>query len=92
MEQPFSRLLWNYASIKYAKYVYHIGMFFRELFSVFSEIYMLLLSQDIDQYSSFAMLPKDISHQIFNKLVLSHLLTDVFLQKFHDCALEVFFP
>ena len=53
---------------------------------------MLLLSQDIDQYSSFAMLPKDISQQIFNKLVLSHLLTDVFLQKFRDCALEVIFP
>ncbi|WRX33072.1 Leucine-rich repeat - like 10 [Theobroma cacao] len=46
------------------------------------------ICEDIDQYSSFSMLPKDISQQIFNKLVLSHLLTDVSLQKFRDCALE----
>ncbi|MBA0763064.1 hypothetical protein Gotri_012584 [Gossypium trilobum] len=50
------------------------------------EVYLITL--DINQYSSFTMLPKDISQQIFNKLVLSHLLTDVFLQKFRDCALE----
>lgn len=47
------------------------------------------LLQDIDKYSSFSMLPRDVSQQIFNELVSSHSLTEVSLEAFRDCALEV---
>lgn len=36
------------------------------------------------------MLPRDISQQIFNELVYSQRLTDVSLEAFRDCALQVF--
>lgn len=35
------------------------------------------------------MLPGDISQQIFNELVYSQRLTDVHLEAFRDCALQV---
>lgn len=47
--------------------------------------------QDISKYSSFSMLPRDISQQIFNELVESHCLSDSSLEAFGDCALEVTF-
>lgn len=45
--------------------------------------------QDIENYGSFSMLPRDISQQIFNELVYSHRLTDTSLEAFRDCALQV---
>ena len=45
--------------------------------------------QDISKYSSFSMLPRDISQQIFNELAESHCLSDSSLEAFRDCALEV---
>jgi hypothetical protein len=47
--------------------------------------------QDIDKYSTFTMLPRDLSQQIFNKLVESNCLTEASLQTFRDCALQVMF-
>ena len=47
--------------------------------------------QDIDKYSSFMMLPRDLSQQIFNNLVESNCLTEASLQTFRDCALQVMF-
>jgi len=44
--------------------------------------------KDIDKYSSFMMLPRDLSQQIFNKLVESNCLTEASLQTFRDCALQ----
>lgn len=45
--------------------------------------------QDIDKHSTFAMLPRDLSQQIFNELVNSNRLTEASLQIFRDCALQV---
>lgn len=47
------------------------------------------LLQDIDKYTTFSMLPRDVSQQIFNELVSSQCLTDIYLEAFRDCALEV---
>lgn len=47
------------------------------------------LEQDIDKYTTFSILPRDISQQIFNELVCSQRLTDVSLEAFRDCALQV---
>lgn len=49
------------------------------------------LWQDIGRYSSFSMLPRDVSQQIFNELVYSNCLTDVSFEAFRDCALQVMF-
>ncbi|KAH7547434.1 hypothetical protein FEM48_Zijuj01G0309600 [Ziziphus jujuba var. spinosa] len=46
------------------------------------------ICEDIDNYKTFSMLPRDISQQILNKLVYSRRLTDVSLEKFRDCALQ----
>ncbi|KAJ4957922.1 hypothetical protein NE237_025033 [Protea cynaroides] len=46
------------------------------------------ICEDMDNYSTFSMLPRDISQQIFNELVYSNRLTDVSLEAFRDCALE----
>jgi hypothetical protein len=35
------------------------------------------------------MLPRDLSQQIFNELVISHSLTAACLEAFRDCALQV---
>ena len=54
--------------------------------------YLIVLcwfKQDIDKYSSFSILPRDISQQIFNELIHSRCLTDVSLKAFRDCALQV---
>lgn len=52
-------------------------------------IFDLLTYQDIDRYNTFSMLPRDISQQIFNELVYSQSLTDISLEAFRDCALQV---
>jgi len=44
--------------------------------------------KDINKYSSFAMLPSDLSQQIFNELVDSNRLTEASLETFRDCALH----
>lgn len=44
--------------------------------------------EDIDKYSTFSVLPRDISQQIFDELVCSQRLTDVSLEAFRDCALQ----
>ncbi|KAK7837252.1 f-box/lrr-repeat protein 14, partial [Quercus suber] len=46
------------------------------------------IREDIDKYSSFSILPRDISQQIFNELIHSRCLTDVSLKAFRDCALQ----
>ncbi|KAJ0029818.1 hypothetical protein Pint_13845 [Pistacia integerrima] len=46
------------------------------------------ICEDIDKYTSFSMLPRDISQQIFNELIFSHGLTDASVEAFRDCALE----
>ncbi|KAK8595165.1 hypothetical protein V6N13_016069 [Hibiscus sabdariffa] len=46
------------------------------------------IREDIDNYGSFSMLPRDLSQQIFNELVNSQRLTDVSLEAFRDCALQ----
>ena len=48
--------------------------------------------QDISKYSTFSMLPTDLSQQIFDELVDSNCLTDESLETFRDCALHVRFP
>lgn len=47
--------------------------------------------KDINKYSTFSMLPRDISQQIFDDLVCSQCLTDSVLEAFRDCALQVSF-
>ena len=49
----------------------------------------LLPGQDIDRYTKFSMLPRDISQQIFDKFVDSHCLTSASLEAFRDCAIQV---
>lgn len=44
--------------------------------------------EDIDKYSTFSVLPRDISQQIFDELVCLQRLTDVSLEAFRDCALQ----
>ncbi|KAG6771359.1 hypothetical protein POTOM_022710 [Populus tomentosa] len=46
------------------------------------------IREDISRYKSFSMLPRDISQQIFNELVISHCLTAASLEAFRDCALQ----
>ncbi|GAB2238013.1 hypothetical protein Droror1_Dr00015915 [Drosera rotundifolia] len=45
-------------------------------------------SKDIKGYSTFSMLPRDISQQIFDKLVCTQILNEVSLAAFRDCALQ----
>ncbi|KAG0470631.1 hypothetical protein HPP92_017331 [Vanilla planifolia] len=52
------------------------------------ELCVTKIREDIAKYSSFSMLPRDISQQIFNELVKSYCLTDVSLDAFRDCALQ----
>ncbi|KAE8817957.1 F-box/LRR-repeat protein 2-like [Hordeum vulgare] len=44
--------------------------------------------KDISKYSTLAMLPSDISQQIFDELVGSNRLTEESLETFRDCALH----
>ncbi|XP_042491053.1 uncharacterized protein LOC122070889 [Macadamia integrifolia] len=46
------------------------------------------ICEDIDNYSTFSILPRDLSQLIFNELVYSNRLTDVSLEAFRDCALQ----
>ncbi|KAH1238027.1 F-box/LRR-repeat protein 14 [Glycine max] len=46
------------------------------------------ISEDIDKYNTFSMLPRDISQLIFNNLVYSRCLTSASLEAFRDCALQ----
>lgn len=59
------------------------------LASILRTDFSALLLQDIDKYSTFSVLPRDISQQIFDELVRSQRLTDVSLEAFRDCALQV---
>lgn len=45
--------------------------------------------KDINKYSTFSMLPRDITQQIFDDLVCSQCLTDTLLEAFRECALQV---
>lgn len=56
---------------------------------MFIYLVFLMVLQDINKYSSFSMLPRDISQQIFNELVESRCLTGSSLEAFRDCALLV---
>lgn len=58
-------------------------------FSSLMELCIYKICQDIDKYETFSMLPRDISQQIFNELVYSHRLTDISIEAFRDCALQV---
>lgn len=49
----------------------------------------MLQSQDIDKYTTFSDLPRDISQQIFDELVCSQRLTLKSLEAFRDCAIQV---
>lgn len=51
--------------------------------------YAFQLQQDIDKYTSFYMLPRDVSQLIFNDLVCCHSLSDASIEAFRDCALQV---
>ncbi|KAF9679729.1 hypothetical protein SADUNF_Sadunf06G0044700 [Salix dunnii] len=52
------------------------------------ELCICRICEDISRYKSFSMLPRDISQQIFNELVMSHYLTAASLEAFRDCALQ----
>ncbi|TVU29242.1 hypothetical protein EJB05_20800 [Eragrostis curvula] len=52
------------------------------------ELCVARVCKDIDKYSSFAMLPRDLSQQIFSELVGSNCLTEALLESFRDCALQ----
>ncbi|KAK0572857.1 hypothetical protein LWI29_038205 [Acer saccharum] len=52
------------------------------------ELCIYKIRENIDKYTSFSMLPRDLSQQIFNELVFSNGLTDVSLEAFRDCALQ----
>ena len=77
---------------KYARYIlFHMvqnGQII--IFLTWTDCFSILLNQDIDKYSTFSMLPRDIGQQIFDDLVHSLLLNDVSLEAFWDCALQVF--
>lgn len=51
--------------------------------------HFFLSLKDINKYSTFSMLPRDISQQIFDDLVCSQCLSDYILEAFRDCALQV---
>lgn len=50
---------------------------------------LLYLLQDIDRYTKFSDLPRDISQQIFDELVCTQRLTLKSLEAFRDCAIQV---
>ncbi|CAI0388764.1 unnamed protein product [Linum tenue] len=52
------------------------------------ELCIQQICKDIERYKSFSVLPRDISQQIFNELVLTHSLNDDSLVAFLDCALQ----
>lgn len=51
--------------------------------------YAFQLQQDINKYTSFSVLPRDISQLIFNDFVCCHCLSDASIEAFRDCALQV---
>lgn len=88
---------WNFVSLKSERWFPFPWIVVNEIYIYFFETSIdleawgdvLTLLQDISKYSTFSMLPKDISQQIFNELVESHCLSDSSLEAFRDCALEV---
>lgn len=52
------------------------------------ELCIYKIREDINKYSTFSMLPRDISQQVFNELVYSRILNEVYLEAFRDCALQ----
>ena len=89
-QEEVSHLSWNYASAEYARLFSFFALccvrivLFYSLLKLYFKLY-----QDISKYKSFSMLPRDISQQIFNELVMSHYLTAASLEAFRDCALQV---
>lgn len=45
--------------------------------------------QDMNRYSDFSRLPRDLTQQIFNELVECGCLTEASLGAFHGCDLQV---
>lgn len=58
-------------------------------FSTLLSSFVCISYKDIERYSTFSMLPRDISQLIFNDAVKSQCLTSVILEAFRDCALQV---
>ncbi|KAK2982822.1 hypothetical protein RJ640_021312 [Escallonia rubra] len=52
------------------------------------ELCVYKIREDINRHSTFSMLPRDISQQIFNELVYSQTLTEASFEAFRDCALQ----
>ncbi|CAN4103587.1 unnamed protein product [Withania somnifera] len=52
------------------------------------DLCILKISENLDKYRSFSMLPRDISQLIFNHLVDSCSLSDNCIEAFRDCALH----
>ncbi|KAG9150924.1 hypothetical protein Leryth_003046 [Lithospermum erythrorhizon] len=52
------------------------------------ELCILKICEDINQYTTLSMLPRDVSQQVFDELVYSQRLNDIILETFRDCALE----
>lgn len=67
-----------------------LACFWGSFISGIMPIFPFFLLQDIAKYKTFSMLPRDISQQIFNDLVYSRCLTEVSLEAFRDCALQVY--
>ncbi|XP_027066943.1 uncharacterized protein [Coffea arabica] len=52
------------------------------------ELCIYKIRQEIHKYTSFYMLPRDISQLIFNDLASCHALSDCSIKAFRDCALQ----
>jgi hypothetical protein len=52
------------------------------------ELCVRKIQEDIDRYTKFSDLPRDISQQIFDELVYSQRLTLKSLEAFRDCAIQ----
>eukprot|EP00252_Welwitschia_mirabilis_P007648 TRINITY_DN1924_c0_g1_i5.p1 TRINITY_DN1924_c0_g1~~TRINITY_DN1924_c0_g1_i5.p1 ORF type:complete len:201 (-),score=35.24 TRINITY_DN1924_c0_g1_i5:73-675(-) len=52
------------------------------------ELSIQKICENFFRYKSFALLPRDLSQQIFNELLRERVLTRSSLQAFRDCALQ----
>ena len=82
-----ARPSWSFVWLESARLATRVWILIWNVFLFFNPAIL----QDIDKYSSFMVLPRDLSQQIFNKLVESNCLTEASLQTFRDCALQVMF-
>lgn len=69
-------------------FVFLVEAFYLLFTYPFIPIFIISL-QDIGKYSSFSMLPRDITQLIFNELVYSQHLSKACLEAFKDCAIQV---